>query len=74
MHNKSLSQSLLPIFDSIFLFVPCIGVAQLVYEFLSGGIAPCAAVHLVSQWEEGNSEASYGLELVMDLSGSVPDN
>ena len=38
------------------------------------GIAPCVAVHSVSQWEEGNSEASYGLELVTDLSGHVPDD
>ena len=39
IHDKSLSQSFLPIFNvGIFLFVPCIGVSQLVFGFLSGGL------------------------------------
>lgn len=46
----------------IFSFSRCVGVTQLVSEFLS-----CIAIHLVHLWKGGNSEAFYIAILVQSL-------
>lgn len=54
----------------IFPFTPCVGVTQLIYEFLSEEISPLVAVHSVHLWMEGSSGASCVALLVN--SRSVP--
>lgn len=43
----------------IFSVSVLVGVSQLVSGYLSKGLAPCIALHLVHLWEEGNSRTFY---------------
>lgn len=43
----------------IFSVTICVGVSQLVSGYLSKGLAPCIALHLVHLREEGNSGTFY---------------
>ena len=53
-----------------FLICRCVGFSQLVSGFLSQGIVPCAAVHLVCHWEEGSSGDSSVTNLDWNLQHS----
>ena len=50
---------------NIFLFTQCVGIIQLILEFLSKGVAPCIVVRVVYPNGRGKLGASYATILVI---------